>query len=242
MELLQNLSEYYEELYPVTPSQKSFYQSFVDEFKRPVKFLRINCGTGTFEHKLSQDGNDVTAIEECRDLLECANRKRRTQLMFLRYFSMTTLEMGRFLGKGFYDVISILENRIVFIHDSTLLKKFFYDCKQMIADGGRLILKLYNYEKFAGDKVTLPAKESIRTKLVSKIETSASGKKCLNQEIQTGNGKKLKVTQDAEIYPLTKNEIQEFASQAGFTSFEFYGDFDKSPFTADSDEIVAVIR
>lgn len=242
MELLKNISEYYEELFPITQQQRAFYQSIVDEFKRPVKFLRINCGTGSFEHKLSQDGHDVTAIEECQELLECANRRRRTQLMFLRYFSMSTLEMGRFLGKGFYDVISILENRISFIHDATLLKKFFFDCRNMIAEGGRLIVKLYNYAKYCHDKETLPEKESIRTQLVSWIDAGSNGEKVFNQEIKIGNGKKLCVTENARIFPLTANQIQELACGAGFKSVEFYGDFDLSPLNDESDEVLAVIR
>jgi len=241
MELLKNVVEYYEELFPVTPDQKKFFEQKVSEYPHPVKFLGINCGTGIMEHSLSKDGHDVTGIDELGDLIESANRRRRTQLMFLRFFEMNTLEMSRFLGKKFYNLITLLENRIVFIHDKTLIAKFFYDCHELIADGGQLIIKLYNYDKFNSETIKLPVKESIRTKLFSKIQTDASGKKYMTQELESGNGKRTRITEDAEIYPLTKKEIQQLTKDAGFSNCEFYSDFDCSPLNDDSDEIVAVI-
>ena len=105
MEINQNIAEYYDELYPVTEEQKVFYQKKMILFKKPVKFLQIGCDSGTFEHNLAREGSDVTGIETSQELLESANRKRRTQLMAVRYFQMSSLEMTRFLGKKFYNII-----------------------------------------------------------------------------------------------------------------------------------------
>ena len=134
MEINQNIAEYYDELYPVTEEQKVFYSKKMEMFKKPVRFLRIGCGTGSFEHNLAKDGSDVTGLETSPELLESANRKRRTQLMAVRYFQMQVIEMSRFLGKQFYNIISILDNRLLFSHDKTLMAKFFYDCKQVLSD------------------------------------------------------------------------------------------------------------
>ena len=146
MEINQNIAEYYDELYPVTEEQKVFYQKKMILFKKPVKFLQIGCGSGTFEHNLAREGSDVTGIETSQELLESANRKRRTQLMAVRYFQMSSLEMTRFLGKKFYNIISILNGRIVFTHDKTLMKKFLFDCLQLVSQNGFLILELPNFE------------------------------------------------------------------------------------------------
>ena len=67
------------------------------------------------------------------------------------------------------------------------------------------------------------------------------GIKFLQQELETGNGKRICVTKDAEILPLNKNQIEQYASGAGFTKIDFFGGFDRSEFTAKSDELVLVI-
>ena len=39
MEAIQNLVEYYDELYPVSAEQFDFYKSLLQEYSKPVKFL-----------------------------------------------------------------------------------------------------------------------------------------------------------------------------------------------------------
>lgn len=242
MELYENIAEYFDELYPVGDELKKFYEEETKTFDAPVKYLGIGCGIGTFEHYLAKGNSDVTGLETVSSLLESANRKRRTQLMALRFFQMSSLEMCRFLGKGFYNVISILHNRIIFTHDTTLMSKLFYDCRQLLSPNGKLIISLPNFEKFNSEPVAkLPVRESIRVRLFSKIKTMSDGRKIMHQELETGNGKHLTVTEDAEIMPLTKNQIEQYAKEVGFTKFTFYGDFSRGEFTKDSDQLIVVI-
>ncbi|MBQ0051854.1 MAG: methyltransferase domain-containing protein [Treponema sp.] len=235
------MSEYYEELFPVTPEFKKFYQDETQHLSQPLHHLGVGCGIGIFEHHLAQEGHDVTGIDNIPELLESANRKRRTQTMSLRYFQMSTLEMGRFLGKGFYNVITILDDRLLFIHDKTLLAKFFYDCRQLLSDQGKLILSIPNFHKFTGEKIVLPARESIRSKLTSTITTSVSGEKMLFQKLETGNRKIFTVTSDAPVLLPSGDEIKKNAENAGFASVKFYSDFNKTQFSADSDRLIAVL-
>ena len=242
MEILENIVEYYDEIYPVTPEQKAFFAVESSNFSSPVRLLRVGCATGSFEHQLAKEGCDVTGIENIDELLESANRKRRTQLMSIRFFKMSPLEMSRFLGKGFYNVISILDDRIIFIHDPVLLKKFFYDCKQLLTKNGKLILSLLNYEKYCSDtEVELPDIKTLRTTMYSRIVTEANGSKTLDQQIETSSGRVVDVTIAAPVYPLTKSEVERLAKDAGFRTAAFYADFARSPFTPDSDRLVAVL-
>ncbi|MBQ4377921.1 MAG: methyltransferase [Treponema sp.] len=242
MELFENLVEYYDELFPSGDELKKFFADETKVFDLPVKYLSIGCGTGTFEHHLAKENADVTGLETIIPLLESANRKRRTQLMALRFFQMSSLEMCRFLGKGFYNIIMIPNYRVIFTHDTTLMAKLFYDCKQLLASGGKLILHLPNFEKFSAEPQTkLPVRESIRAKLFSKIQTDQNGKKYLYQELETGNGKRLTVTKDAEIFPLTKDKIEQYAKEVGFTKFSFFADFSKNEFTRNSNDLIVVL-
>lgn len=241
MEINQNIAEYYDELYPVTEEQKVFYSKKMEMFGKPVRFLRIGCGTGTFEHNLARDGSDVTGIETSKELLESANRKRRTQLMAVRYFQMSSLEMTRFLGKGFYNIISILHDRIIFTHDKTLMAKLFYDCRQLISEKGQLIIKLPNFNLYKNQSdFSLPVRESIRSNLETKISINAE-KYYMNQILENSHGKKVTVTEDAPVYPLLPEEIEAYAKEAGFSKVELYSDFNLEPLTDSSKEVLAVI-
>lgn len=242
MESIQNLIEYYDELYPVTPEIFSFYDSLVEQFPKPVKFLNIGCGTGVLENKLSKSMTDVTGLETIKELLESASRKHRNQLMSLRFFQMSTIEMVRFLGKKFYNVISCLNDRIIFVHDKVLLRKFFFDCKQLLADNGIIVLQLTNYDLLKGrDVAALPELSSIRVKLSGKLERLSDEEYVLTKNIETGNGKILPIYSKTAVYPISRAEIEDFSKEAGFKSVEYFADFNRSAFTEDCKSCIAVI-
>ena len=53
MEYLENIIEYYDELYPVSDGQKSFFSALLKHYEAPSRILRINCASGAFEHALA---------------------------------------------------------------------------------------------------------------------------------------------------------------------------------------------
>ncbi|MCR5046369.1 MAG: methyltransferase domain-containing protein [Treponema sp.] len=241
MESIKNLVEYYDELYPVTLAQQTFYETLIQKYSSPAKILSIGCGTGVLCHRLAKDAVDVTGLEPQRELLESASLKYRNQLMSLRYFQMSTLEMTRFLGKKFYNIISCLNSRVIFIHDQTLIRKFFFDCKELLADGGKLILQLFNFDKYqASTKIYLPELSSARVKYKSVISRNQDGTFYLDSFLEKNN-KNTSVYEQAKIYPLKKSEIEDFSKEAGFRSVQFFSGYDGLSFYEDSDYMLAVL-
>ena len=240
MEYINNIIEYYDELYSVSSSQKKLYEDLVKGYL-PAKILRVGCGTGSLEHYLAKNGHDVTGIETNQDMLETANRRRRFPNMALRFFQMSSLEMVRFLGKGFYNVISCLNNELIYRNDEILLKKFFFDCKVLLAEKGTLVLDLTNFAKYNFEKpFSLPVRESIRTKLITNIYPR-DGKVYLNQSLEHYEKKPISVLKDVEITPITQDDICRLAKEAGFTDIKLYSDWDLNPLTDESDHIIAII-
>lgn len=242
MEYLNNIIEYYEELYPVTENQKSFYDTLAAD-RMPAHFLRIGCGSGALEHYIARNGHDVTGIDVSKDILECANRRRRMPNTSIRFFQMSTLEMTRFLGKNFYNVISCLEDKLIFIHDETLLRKFFYDCRQLLAADGHLVIELTNFAKYNRAPVDeLPVRESIRVQLFTKLHTDEDDGATLQQElVKTGTNRSVPVLKDEPVLAVTPDDVKFYAREAGFTNIELYSGFDKAPFTPDSDTALFVL-
>lgn len=238
---IQNLVEYYDELYPVSEAQKKFYNTISLDYQKPVRYLRTSCGAGLFEHLLARDGADVTGIEYFPELLRSANLRRRNQLMAIRFFQMSELDMGRFLGKGFYNILSNLSNRIIYIHDKTLLRKFFFDSRQLLSEDGKMVLEFYNYDKFNSPGIFLPQRESLRTKLTTRLDVSGDGQWVVNQTIETGSGRILPVMENEAVFLPKPAEIELFAREAGFSSVQLYSDFEMSPFTGNEDTVIALI-
>ena len=243
MEIISNILEYYDELYSVSEEQKVFFRDLLHCYSQPARLLRVGCGTGLFEHLLAREGYDVTGIEDSNDFLRSANLRRRNQLMSIRFFKMSYLDMTRFLGKGFYNVISSLDNQIIKIHDKTLMRKFFFDCSQLLCANGVLVLQLYNYNQFnAAPLANLPERKSLRSKLFTELWSRDDGSVELVQNVETGSGKLLPVIENEKVYPILPQEIQQFSTEASFSSVEFYSDYTKTPFSSTEKTLVALIK
>ena len=240
MEYINNITEYFDELYSVSKNQKELYEKFTKDYM-PAKILRVGCGTGLLEHWLSKNGHDVTGLETNQEMIETANRRRRLPNMALRFFQMSSLEMTRFLGKGFYNVISCLNDELIFKHDKILLRKFFYDCRVLLAEKGNVILSFSNFAKYKDmENYNLPVRESIRAKLETTI-SQRDNKFYLSQKLEHYGKKPFPVVKDVEVMPIYKEEVEAFGKEAGFTDIKFYGDWDLSPVTDESDMIVAIL-
>lgn len=242
MKSIKNLVEYYDELFPVSSLKKSFYSEFAKTCKTPVHFLSVDCGTGFLESSLAREGHDVTGIENVEELLQSANLRRRSQLMSIRFFQMEKNDMPKFLGKSFYNVISVLNSRIMFFTGADSIRDFFITCRKLVAEGGIVVLETINFEKYGNSAlVQLKTRESVRAKLFSEILTSESGTKTISMNLENSSGKIIPILNNIQVHPVLPSEIETLAMEAGFSHVEFYGDFDESPFAGNEDFCISVI-
>ena len=240
---IQNLVEYYDELFKVSEAQKKLYTELCENFSSPVRFLRVFCGSGLFESSLSKQGHDVTGIENCEELLHTANLRRTNQLMSIRFFQMEAEDMTKFLGKNFYNVVSILNSHLLFLGGREKIRQFFFDCKKLMSPDGFLVIQCINFENKKDETFfQLKCRESMRAKLFSEIMTAQDNSKLFSMNLETGNGKLLPIVKDIPIYPLLPSEIEDFAEDAGFKSAEFFADFDKSEFTGNEEQFVVILK
>ena len=63
----------------------------------------------------------------------------------------------------------------------------------------------------------------------------------MNQHLINSSDKKIKVTEDAPVYLIKKQELEELARAAGFTDIKFYSGFNLESLKSDSQEILAVL-
>ena len=243
MKTLENLVEYYDELFVITDAQKAMYEKLCASFKKPARLLRVYCASGLFETLLAREGCDVTGIENSDEFLKIANLRHRSQLMALRFFQMDIGDMTKFLGKNFYNVVSILESRLLFLGGKAKIKRFFADCSQLLSDAGVLVVEAMNFtgrdKKFL---LQLPVRESLRAKLFAEVLTGEGGQKLFSMNLETGNGKLLPVVKAVPICPLLPDDVLAFAQEAGFQNAQVYSGWDKGTFKGDEESFIALFE
>lgn len=253
-EFYSDILEYYDELFPLDPSIPGFIlalrqQIGLDPQQKPAdtpvpfcRLLGIGCATGTLENRLAGMQIDVTGIDRNPQMIETAKRRMKRGFSTARFFEMSALEMRRFLKEGSFNIITCLDNMLPYIADETLIKKFFYDAKNLLADGGRLVIQVFTFdENDSARALQLPERSSLRVTLTRMHLPAEEGKKTLAAELQLGNGRILQLARTTQLYPLTRSDIENWSREAGFTSCELYGNFDGAPWNRDGEYTVAVL-
>lgn len=242
--------EYYDELFPLGDQVLPFIlkirqeqvQSLPTEKTPMCRFLGIGCATGNLENKLSGYGMDITGIDQNANMIETAKRRMKRGFSTIRFFEMSAIDIRRFLKKGSFNIIACIGNVLPYISDETLMKKFFYDVRELLAPGGKFIVQTINYDALATDKpVRLPDRSSVRVTLSRGYIPAENGQVVLDALLEQGNGKKLSLQHTTKLIPMPVGKVKEFAREAGFTESAVYGDFGEAPWSSESPISVIVL-
>lgn len=241
---IKKWTDYYEDFFPIEPHQEEFFESLCKQFNSPAKILSVECGPALLSDKLAIN-NDVTLTDSFPEFINVVNTRHMTSELPIHAFNLNPADIARYLGKNFFNVIACLCYRIIFMKDRTLIKKFFFDSKMLLSDGGYLVLDILNFSKydFSETKIDLPAKKSERATLYSSVvKNSDSVSYKLFQHVVTASGKVIDEVKDELICPISMETIRSYAKEVKFSSCEFYNDYNGTPYTPDSDKIICVLK
>ena len=236
--------DYYEDFFPIEPHQLDFFTNLSEEFTSPAKFLSVECGPALLSDTL-QEKNDITLTDSFPEFVSIVNTRQINKDNPAHVFNLNPADIARYLGKNFFNVIACLSYRIIFMKDRTLIKKFLFDSKMLLSDGGYLVLDILNFSKydFSETKIDLPVKKSERASLYSSvIKNSDSVQYKLFQHVVTASGKVIDEVKDELICPISMESIRSYAKEVGYSSVEFYNDYNRTPYTTDSDKIICVLK
>ncbi len=241
---IKKWTDYYEDFFPVEQNQEEFFTSLCNEFKAPAKILGVECGPALLSEKL-QESNDITLTDQFPEFVNIVNARQANKDNPTHVFNLNPADIARYLGKSFFNVISCLCYRIIFMKDRTLIKKFLFDSKILLTNGGYLVLDILNFSKydFSETKIELPAKKAERATLYSSvIKNSETASYKLFQHIVTASGKVIDEVKDELVCPISMETIRSYAKEVGYSSCEFFNDYKRTPYTSDSDKIICVLK
>ena len=241
---IKKWTDYYEDFFPIEPNQLEFFTKMGDEFPVPAKILGVECGPALLTEQL-QEKFDITLTDSYSEFVNVVNTRQSSKENPAHVFNLNPADIARYLGKNFFNVITCLCYRIIFMKDRTLIKKFLFDSKMLLSDGGYLVLDILNFSKydFSETKIELPAKKAERATLYSSvIKNSDSVQYKLFQHVVTASGKLIDEVKDELVCPISMESIRTFAKEVGYASVEFYNDYKKTPYTTDSDKIICVLK
>ena len=242
MTFYTDISLVYDDLFPVSPEQRSLFVTLMDDGgARSV--VDCGCGTGSQLQPFAVSGLSCSGFDPDPSLVAIARRK-------LASYPKTRVETGSFadlprLVSFPSDLLMCLGNSLVHVPQDEG-SRFLADAAGALSRSGTLLLQILNYERLLREGVTdLPL---IRTsegavEFRRKYEWEGARKVRFHTSLRFSGPDEPRIARnEIPLYPVYAEELWEMLTNAGFVDIRFYGDFARSEFSSGSEALVCLAR
>jgi SAM-dependent methyltransferase len=223
-------------------SEKEIMQKWRDKYGFE-SVLDVACGTGLHSLILKQLGVKVVGTDISAKMLRKARENSKNTGLTIDFIESPMHELTTTISDKF-DMIFCLGNSIPHILEKSVLQKSFLGFRDLLSDGGRLVIQLLNYEKILKRRNRIISikrhnqSEFIRfldfqegMVVFNVLEISWNGDKPGHQLIST------------PMVPYHLQELTSFLKNAGFCIEAIYGNMRFESFDAEkSDNLVLVCK
>ncbi|WP_232695501.1 class I SAM-dependent methyltransferase [Brevibacillus daliensis] len=232
MTFYQTLTPYYDQIFPANQKQINFIN---DTFEKGSSLLDVGAGTGNVACALVEEGYVVTASEPEEMMAAKIKEKAAKYDGKLHVLTDSMQELEKHTDS--YDGIYCNGNTLVHLHDMAEITTFLQQACKKLKEHGKLIIQIVNYDKVLVKK---DFKFPIMNKETFTFERSyeLSGEHVLFTTTLTVDSQKMSNT--IPLFPATKDQLEPVLRDSGFTSIEFFANFEKAPYTADAPALILV--
>lgn len=219
MGFYEELSRYYDEIFPVDAEDMRF---LVQRMRGCARLLDLGCGTGNKTVFFSGPGVSVTGIDSDSGMIARATAENSRAGLCYEVLDMTAID-SRF-APGSFDGALCLGNTLVHLDGAAAIAAFIAKVAAALAPGGHFLLQILNYDRILENRQSvLPVLESANVifrreyqwrddgmRFVTSLEVKRSGEIFHN---------------DIPLYPLRREELDNCLKNADFDAIRYYGGF-----------------
>jgi SAM-dependent methyltransferase len=234
------------------PGDIDFYHGLCEASGGPI--LEIGAGTGRIALPLAQKGLDIVGIDLNKPMLEVAERKAREVAPLAGSLRLIEADMRDFQLDQKFPVVTIPARTLLLAtteadqettlcnaarhldKDGTLAFNLFYPDPEMLADDPDEEFLLEVVEKPDGGRYVLTAKNHFDTE--SQINNGVQ----IAEELDAKGDAIIREELAVVVRYLHPEQVIELCDRVGLSVIEMWGDFEGTPISEESDEIVVLAR
>ncbi|TYQ15174.1 UNVERIFIED_CONTAM: methyltransferase family protein [Acetivibrio alkalicellulosi] len=238
MGFYDEISKYYDYIFPVQKEQLKFLMDSLGDTKKEV--LDVACGSGGYSIELAKKGYEVTAVDVENEMIDKLKSKAQKEQVDINSYVCDMKNIKSMLPNK-YNLVFCIGNSIVHLKSLDEIKDVLKQMKKLLRENGAVVLQIINYDriidlgltelpKIQNESIGLEFKreyEFLKDKNIVNFKTTLS----VNNEVFNNS---------IELLPIKSVEFKALLKEAGYSSYELYGDFNYS--TYDKNSYMLVIK
>jgi len=234
MGFYQQISKYYDDIFPLSPAALAFFLKRFSE-NNVKSVLDAACGSGNYVKAFLDNGYDAYGIDLDPAMVNIA----RSKTSHSRILHGDMLQAAELFNQTF-DFALCIGNSLVHLQDESTILKALQGFHKLLNPGGMLALQIINYDRILGQGLDrLPTIENPEAGLVFERKYRYDEKRGIihfNTVLRVQEGV---FENSIPLYPLKASALLSLLVNAGFKNTKLYGDFKESQWSPSSYATIA---
>ncbi len=242
MEFYESIAPHYDDIFPLSDTLKGFLVSLgLDRASDSV--LDVGSSTGTIPLYLATRARRIIGIDLDPTMIAIAESRltaENSPTVAFAVGDMTTIDEV-FRAEQF-SLILCLGNTLVHLRSPEMISGFLARVARLLTPGGRFVFQILNYERIIGRHIEeLPLIDNGKVRFERRYHYRSDSPLLDFETRLIVKATGATIENSVSLYPLDRPELDRLLRSTGLTMISCYGDYAGSPYSPESDLLVAVL-
>jgi len=245
MSFYEDISKYYDEIFPLKEKRKAFTLSILPD--NLLEVLDIGCATGELSLYLAGQGRRVTGMDLDEKMILSASKKAKESGLTEppRFLCRDMRRLGRDFPPQSFHAILCFGNTLPHLQGELETRNFLGQCHSLLKPGGKLVLQMVNFDfMMQSGEMDLPLIDTPNISFQRSYEFDAPqyNGRILFSSTLTFKKNNHNVENCIPLYPVSPQRLQELIKDAGFADPKALANETGKPFTSASPSLLLIVE
>ncbi|SDZ17723.1 Methyltransferase domain-containing protein [Proteiniborus ethanoligenes] len=238
----EELSKYYDIIFPATVDKIQFIEKVADKGKY---ILDIACGTGNYAIELTKRGYILDGIDLDNTMIEAGNNKAMNEAVDINFVHGDMKNVNDIFSSRKYDLVYCIGNSLVHLDNEKEVQQLINHISNITNNKGKLLIQIINYDRILDFNIdhlpTISRKEAGVEFIRNYAYDEKSGKIFFNTVINVSNETGMhKYENSVQLLPLRTKTLVNMVKNAEYERVEVFGGFNEEEHSVNSFATVLV--
>lgn len=228
-----SIAPHYQYIFPFNPAQIEFLRHVLPY--NGARVLDVGCATGELAFALAHFGFPTWAFDFDEQMVQIARKTKQEDSMFPVFEQLDMRLIDERFPEAYFDTVICFGNTLVHLLKDDDIQKFIQAAFKVLSPEGKLTIQILNYQYILDNQIkSLPLIDNEQISFERNYEFGdESGLIDFKTKLTVKSTGQV-IKNSTKLYAIRQNKLQELLEEAGFSSIEFFGSFNREPLISTS--------